>query len=556
MRRGSLAGERRMLHLVGYRGWWYWSGAIGWTSFFVWPLLPGWLIAKVFDELQSDGASSRFWRLVVATLLAEIAGAMFVYLAHRLYVPGVEAAKNLLRVNALNGQLASGGTEQAARDVPVGDAIARLRDDPFDTVFLLDNWTDLVGSMLYAAGAAFLLVRIDPLAAAVGMVPMVFVGVANSKIGTLARRYRERSRRAASEAGNFLNAVFEATLTVKVTGAQQSVLRRLDTLNGARAHSMVRDQVWNDLIWSINSTFADVFVGLALVVAARGRLSAGEVTQFANYLLTLAWLPMRLGGTVVGRRRYDVSARRLDALVAPQRSPEDTDRLVEHRPLPILGGPPAARPVRPRRVPLETLEVSGLTVTGRGVVDVSFTVGKGQLVVVSGPVGAGKTTLLRAVVGLQSIDAGEVRWNGRVVADRAAFFVPPQCAYVAQVPRLFSETLEDNLRLGHDLSAEEVLAGVRMAAFDEDVAGFPDGLRTLVGARGVRLSGGQAQRAAAARAMAHRPELLVLDDLTSALDVETEIALWDRLAAAGLTVLAASNRPAALDRADAVVELR
>jgi ATP-binding cassette, subfamily B, bacterial len=80
-------------------------------------------------------------------------------------------------------------------------------------------------------------------------------------------------------------------------------------------------------------------------------------------------------------------------------------------------------------------------------------------------------------------------------------------------------------------------------------------LATPIGARGVRLSGGQAQRAAATRALVHRPELLVLDDLTSALDVETENQLWERLAAAGFTVLAASNRPVALARANQVITL-
>jgi ATP-binding cassette, subfamily B, bacterial len=146
-------------------------------------------------------------------------------------------------------------------------------------------------------------------------------------------------------------------------------------------------------------------------------------------------------------------------------------------------------------------------------------------------------------------------WNGEPINDRAAFFTPPQCAYVAQVPRLFAESLADNLRLGHTLSDAAVRQAIELAAFETDVADLPSGLNTLVGARGVRLSGGQAQRAAAARALAHQPELLVLDDLTSALDIETELALWDRLAAAGFTVLAASNRPVALARADKVIRL-
>ena len=231
------------------------------------------------------------------------------------------------------------------------------------------------------------------------------------------------------------------------------------------------------------------------------------------------------------------------------------DPLVTHRPLPILNGPPAPGPRSAPRQPLEHLDVRALTVASRGLTGVDLSLARGTLTVVSGPVGSGKTSLLRAILGLLALDGGEVRWNGRVVVDRAAFFVPPQCAYVPQVPRLFAESLVDNLRLGHDVSAGALHEAVRLAAFEVDVAGFPQGLATMVGARGVRLSGGQSQRAAGARALAHRPELLVLDDLTSALDVETEEQLWERLAAAGYTVLAASNRPAALARADRVIAL-
>jgi ATP-binding cassette, subfamily B, bacterial len=551
---GVLDGERRMVHLANYRVRWYWVGTACWIAWFVTPLLPGWLTAELFDELQTRGVTGRFWGLAALLLGAESGAAVLIHGGHRIYVQGVEASKNLMRVNAVAGQLASGGDSAAPRTVPVGDAVSRLRDDPFDTLFLLDNWVDLAGSLIYGVVASIVLINIDPVAGLAGIGPMLLVGLLNSRVGSYARRFRGRSRAASSAVGDFLNSAFEASLTVKVAGAQPAVLGRLRELNDRRAHSQARDGIWNELVWTLNSAMADIFVGVALLVAARRSMSAGEITLFASYLVNLVWLPMRIGGTVVGRRRYDVSAGRLDALVAPN-TPGSVDRLTEHRTMPVLGGSPVARSVPPSRQRLERLEVRGLTVASRNLFDISLVIERGSLVVVSGAVGVGKTSLLRAVIGLTEIDDGEVRWNGVPVADRAAFFVPPQCAYVAQVPRLFADSLMNNLRLGYDLSSADVADAVSLAAFDTDASGFPRGLDTLVGTRGVRLSGGQAQRAAAARALVHRPELLVLDDLTSALDVETEIELWSRLAAAGMTVLAASNRPAALARADYVLEL-
>jgi ATP-binding cassette, subfamily B, bacterial len=541
--------EARVARLASFRAKWYWAGTLGWIAWFVTPLGPGWLIGRVFHELQLHGDSGRF------LLGAYIGAALLIFAAHRTYVQGVEAAKALARANVINGQLASGGGEAAPRTVPVGDILTRLRDDPFDVLFLMDNWVDMLGAILYGAGAVFLLSRIDPLATAAGIVPMIAVGFGNRMIANLARRYREEARRTSSAVGDFLNSAFEASLTVKVSGSRRHLLDRFDALSAQRARASVRDSTWNEVIWTVNGAAADIFVGVALVVASRRNLDAGDITLFASYLFGMVWLPMRLGGIIVGRRRYQVSAGRLDALVAPRSGDADIDRLVERRDLPVLGGPAAAAPTLASRVRLETLRVEGLTVASRGLIDLSFTVKCGSLVVVSGPVGAGKTSLLRAVIGLIDIDSGSVRWNEQVIRDRPSFFVPPQCAYVSQVPRLFAESLRDNLRLGHHIDDAALHRAAELAAFDRDLAELPDGLETLVGARGVRLSGGQAQRAAAARAIAQQPELLVLDDLTSALDVETEIELWERLAAAGITVLAASNRPAALARASHVVEL-
>ena len=133
--------------------------------------------------------------------------------------------------------------------------------------------------------------------------------------------------------------------------------------------------------------------------------------------------------------------------------------------------------------------------------------------------------------------------------------MPPRAAYVAQVPRLFSEPLSDAVLLG--LEPDGLHDAVRLACLDDDVAWMPQGLATVVGAKGVRLSGGQIQRTAAARAFVRRPELLVIDDISSALDVDTEARMWAQLldTATVSTVLVVSHRPAVIERADQVVEL-
>jgi ATP-binding cassette subfamily B protein len=148
-----------------------------------------------------------------------------------------------------------------------------------------------------------------------------------------------------------------------------------------------------------------------------------------------------------------------------------------------------------------------------------------------------------------------------VIEDPGTFLVPGRAAYAGQVPRLFSETLRENLLLGWPADGDRLAAALELAVMEQDLAEMSDGLDTVVGPRGVRLSGGQVQRATAARALVRAPELLVVDDLSSALDVETEQLLWERIAGAArdgrgpATLLVVSHRRAALARADQVVVL-
>ncbi len=192
--------------------------------------------------------------------------------------------------------------------------------------------------------------------------------------------------------------------------------------------------------------------------------------------------------------------------------------------------------------------------TDAGIRDLDLTLEAGTVTVVTGEVGSGKTTLLRAVLGLLPVQRGEVLWNGQPVV-AAEELVPPKVGYSPQVPRCFTATLTENICLGFPASESDVRAALSAAVMDDDLNHLPQGLETEVGPRGLRLSGGQLLRASAARMFVRKPELHVVDDLSSGLDVDTEAELWSRLRKSGGTWLIVSHRPAALALADQVVIL-
>jgi ABC-type multidrug transport system fused ATPase/permease subunit len=365
--------------------------------------------------------------------------------------------------------------------------------------------------------------------------------------------YRSASREATARVTGFLGELLAAQLAVTVGGGRDNAVARLEEMSDARRRTAVRDSLFGQLIDTIHFNLVHVATGVVLLLSARairnGTFTVGDFALFVVYLDELMYLPTEIGRLTSDLKRIAVSARRMEALI-PSEPPSA-----------LVAGAPVAAPPAPPRERLERLDVCRLSAAHpdgtTGVADVSFAVERGSFTVVTGRIGSGKTTLLRALLGLTPRHSGEVRWNGRPVDDPARFFVPPRSAYTPQVPRLFSETLRDNVLLGLPDDQIPLEAAIRAAVMERDVAALEHGLDTLVGARGVKLSGGQIQRAAAARMFVREPELLVFDDLSSALDAETEAELWSRLfARAGeVTCLVVSHRPAALRRATQILLL-
>ncbi len=275
------------------------------------------------------------------------------------------------------------------------------------------------------------------------------------------------------------------------------------------------------------------------------------------YMSRLARFSSELISQIAGYHQAAVSQQRLTELVEGSEA-----TLLQAGPI-YRRGPLPEIPALQRRGEdrLTLLEGSNLGYsypgTGRGIAGVNLRIKRDQFVVITGRIGSGKTTLLRTLLGLLPAQNGKIHWNGVPVDNPTRFFVLPRSAYTPQTPNLFSATLRENITLGLDLSDTQVQQAIHRAVMERDVETLINGLDTVIGPRGVKLSGGQVQRSAAARMFARTPELLVFDDLSSALDVETERLLWQRVfAQEGQTCLAVSHREAALRRADKIIVLK
>ena len=538
----------------------FWSAWLLFILFFTFPVFGGWLLGRGFSALETGDHTRVYW-FAAAALLTDVLRMATIHVGALVWTQVWVHMQTLVRANLLTAQLASGGPEAGQPVGSSGEAITHFRDDVEDVTMFVDGLIDVSAGTAFTILAAFVLGSIDPSAAAILIVPLAGVALGTRTLDTRIARYRATDRAAAGAVSGFLGDVMSAATTVKVNGASTRTLNRLQSLVNARRHTAVRDRVLDDGVQAFAQGAADVGLGFVLLVTASamasGEFSVGKLAVFTAYLGWLSFLPRMVGRVLARRKQAGVAFQRMSALVAD----ENVANTVRPRSLPV--GRSELRPrtsaMRPHRVPLQQLEVRDLTTeypTGGGVRDVSFTMIKGSFTVLTGPIGSGKSTLLRALLGLTQAanSTGHVLWNGSDVSDRAAFFVPPNAAYLPQVPQLISDSVADNITLG-SLPLETLLRALDLAAVRADIDEMPEGTATMIGPRGLRLSGGQRQRVATARAVVHAPELVVLDDLSSALDVETELELWSNLAAAGMTVLAVSHRAVAIDRADQMLRL-
>ncbi len=550
---------RLMAGLIRFAPWRYAANILLWAGVWAMPIVPALITREYFNRLEARPGFD------VTTLVVALAA----YGLARLAVMAVGMLNDihfafrissLMRRNMLEAIYDQPGA-QAVHDSP-GEMISRFREDVEHVEEAVAWSVDMIGTLVFATIAATVMLSVDETMTVLVFIPLLVIVVVAERLGGRIRRYRTAAREATGRITGMLGETFGSVQSIKVAGAEKSTMAEFRRLNDARRVVMVRDRVLTTALESVFWNLLNIGLGLILIVAATsmasGQLGLGDFALFVFFLDYVTDAGFFVGIFIARVRQAAVSFGRMLGIMGDV----STTALTRRRELELTDDHPRPQPpafASDQR--FRSLRVRDLTfrypASGAGIDHVDLDIAAGSFVVITGRVGSGKTTLLRALLGLVAPDSGTVHWNDEVVQDPAEFFRPPRTAYVSQVPTLFSMSLRDNLLMGRSEDDAVILDAVRAAALERDVADMPHGLDTMVGPMGMRLSGGQVQRTATARMFLRNPDLLVIDDLSSALDVETEKTLWERLFRehATATALVVSHRRPALQRADQIIVL-
>ncbi len=285
-----------------------------------------------------------------------------------------------------------------------------------------------------------------------------------------------------------------------------------------------------------------VWFGGGLVIA--GGLKVGQVMAFVNYLSQMMWSLLMAGMLLIRVSRAEASAQRIQQVI-------DTE--------PLIRDQPEAVPVAERgRIAFEHVTFSYDGNENDVLKDINLVAEPGQMVAILGATGSGKSSLVHLIPRFYDVTEGRVTFDGTDVRELPNSALRRQVAVALQETVLFSGTIRDNIRYGKpEASEEEVIAAAKAAQAHEFILSFPDGYDTQLGQRGVNLSGGQKQRIAIARAILISPAVLVLDDSTSAVDIDTEGKIQDALAEMmkGRTSFVIAQRISTVLNADKIVVL-
>ena len=384
------------------------------------------------------------------------------------------------------------------------------------------------------------------------LIPMPFLAIS---VFLVARMVHSRSDALQAQYSSLTSRVQEALSGIRVVKAyvrEQAEAEAFDAESGDyRTRSLdlaLVEAAWRPIFVLLVglSSILVVWMGGKLVI--NGTISLGNIAEYMIYVALMTWPVASMGFVITMIQRASASMDRLGEIFDAEPAIADPD-----------SGTRKTRPDGPRgSISFEKVSFRFPESQEDVLHDITLHVPAGTSLAIVGRTGSGKTTLAELIPRLVEASSGTVRVDGVDVRHLGLDDLRASIGYVPQEVFLFSDTIANNVAFGRmDADTSDIEEAAREADLLENVADFPEGFDTFVGERGITLSGGQKQRASMARALIRQPDILILDDALSAVDVKTERIILGHLRKhfGQRTVVIVSHRVSAVQEADQIIVL-
>lgn len=548
-----------MWELIKYRPYLYFANFIVFFLVFLLPIIPGFLYNTYYTKLEANTITIE--DIIIFTFsmgVIYLFRALLLYIGayvdtiHRFYIC------NLVRYNVIK-EIFSRPAASAFKGT-VGALTDSINEDA-NQIEESITWTiDIISTYTFAVLSAIILLRINWKITIVAFLPFVIVLLMVKKLKMYIENNRKRVRELSSGIATKIMDYFQSIQAVKAAGSEEAVAENLIHMNERKSSYVIKDKVFSVFISALNKNLVSITTGFILLMAAflmeNSALGIGDLIIFLYYLEYISDFTMEFGEYLAHFKQTEIAFQRLSTYVEPK----SNCILTEHQELNFHDQEYPNIEREGEKIHLENIEYRhvcfGYQQDDFVIKDFNLKVNRGEKIAVTGRIGSGKTTLLKNIVGLLPMDSGEVYCNGKRIENVTDFFHPPFGAYLSQTPKLFMDTVKDNVLLGMDVSEQSLSVAIYKSVLNQDIRQMDKGIETLVGADGKKISGGQRKRIALARALIRKTELFVIDDLSSGLDQNTEKEIWENIFAdTEITYIIATNNEQIVKLCDQVIVL-
>ncbi|MCM3749138.1 ABC transporter ATP-binding protein/permease [Paenibacillus pasadenensis] len=513
----------------------------------VFELLPTYLMKLLIDNFTSGGSPSALMGIILAMAAIHLVGT------------GVSMARSFIGLRfggKLMGDIRKVTFEAIMRlsmsyfdRRQVSQFISRVQNDTEELKgFLTEGFVQFLSQVLLAAGVLGLLFYLNAPLTWMILIPVPFLAVGFFWLWPRIRIMWYAQWMSIMNVNNVIGESLQGIRVIKAFAQEKREKERFGKANDTLVKRMIS---MGNLWMGVSPLFSLVIAAFGLLVwytggksVLQGGMSLGTLTAYASYLVMFFGPLQYFGGSLNMINRVLGSAERIFELMdAPSDTPDRKDAVeLDH-----VSGEIRFKGVR-----------YGYDKSRSVLKDIDLTIRPGEMVGLVGPSGAGKSTLINLVCRFYDPDAGGISLDGVDLRDIAQESLRSRIGVVLQETFLFDGTIAQNIAYGmKDASPEKIMEAARLANAHDFICRLPEGYETQVGERGHRLSGGEKQRIAIARAVLLDPAILILDEATASVDTETERAIQEALSrlVRGRTTIAIAHRLSTLRGADRLIVL-